>query len=151
MKTSVSLFLTIPNSNEVILSRRARHEKLPGLLQATIHGGIQDGEVAMDALIRELEEEAAFDFANIKNLEYLDEIYLEGKGEKCIYYKGEISLGEFKELQPGDEVDSFLLCEFGQIDDIESKNDFLSEDFFENLVMFDDELEVLHKITSGEI
>ena len=146
MKNSISLFLIIKETSDVVLSRRAKGEKYQGLLQSFVHGRVDENETDKDAIFRESQEEANFDVSLVENLKKIDlELSIKGK-DLCNYYIGYISGKDFLTLKAGEEVDSFLLINKNNVNEIKKKSEFNGSYFDEN-VMFDDELEALKKLS----
>jgi hypothetical protein len=149
-RKTVTLFLYLPKAKKVILSRRGKLEKKAGLLQATVHGQIEPGEISQLAMKRELEEEVKGDFHRLTNIIDLgDAVVGETTTEHTFYHAAMMPDDLFSTLQPTQEVAEFVLVSEEEVKNItpysktSKQEDF---DYSANLVMFDDELDVLKKV-----
>lgn len=148
-KKTVSLFLYLPDTEEVILSRRAKTLKRPGLLQATVHGMVEEGEDDIKAISRELKEETNLDFGQINNLRFIKTVEVgQTIPEVCDYYSANINPSAFSELKKTAEVEDYVRVDKDGLKEIVrlSLTETTKVDFYKTKVMYDDELGVLQEI-----
>lgn len=151
-RKTVTLFIYIPDEKKVVLARRGKLEKKAGLLQASVHGQIEPGEISHLAMKREFEEELKGDFHSLTNIIDLGDATVgETTVEHTFYHAAMMSKELVDTLQPTQEVSEIILISqdevasitpYSQVEDVEGS------DFSDQMVMFDDELEVLKKVFS---
>lgn len=149
-RQTVTLFLYLPKSQKVVLSRRGKLERQGGMLQATVHGQIEPGEISQLAMKREFEEEVKGDYHSLTNLRDLGEADVGvAVPEHTFYHAATYPDDQLDELQPTQEVSEFVLISKDELDKItpyskvKDKEDF---DFEKNWVMYDDEIKMLRKV-----
>lgn len=149
-RKTVTLFLYIPETKEVVLARRGKLEKHPGLLQASVHGQIEPGEISQIAMKREFEEELKGDFHRLTNIIDLGEGDVGNTNPEHTYYHAATMPKEMiADLQPTQEVSEIVLVKEDQIPSIRKYSTVHGQDGVDlsaEMTMFDDELEVLKKI-----
>jgi hypothetical protein len=140
----------LPTAKKVILSRRGKLERHAGVLQASVHGQIEPGEISQIAMKREFEEELKGDFHQLTNVIDLGDAVVGQLHKEHTYYHGAILPDEFfDELQTTQEVSEILLIEESEVSGITPYSKVKEEegyDFVANKVMFDDEIDVLKKV-----
>lgn len=148
-RKTVTLFIYIPDKNQVILSRRGKLEKKAGLLQASVHGQIEPGEISQLAMKREFAEELKGDFHQLTNIrDYGDAKVGTANPEHTYYHAASMDSSLIETLQPTQEVSEFILVSEEDLPKIKKYSDIgKKQDYTEDgMVMFDDELDVLKKI-----
>jgi len=148
-RKTVSLFLYLPETKEMILSRRSESRTRPGLLQATAHGELETAEDDQTALARELKEETTLDIKTVRNLKFIKTVEAgQRQPEKCRYYLAEIDQSVFAGLKPTEEVKEFVKVTAKDLENIApfSSAEMKGIDLFNNNVMYDDELGALKEI-----
>jgi len=147
-RKTVTLFIYITDTDQVLLARRGKLEKKPGLLQASVHGQIEPGEISQLAMKREFHEELKGDFHQLTNLrDFGDAKVGDTHPEHTFYHAASMNSSLIETLQPTQEVSEFILVKESDLDKITpyskagDKQDYSGE-----MVMFDDELEVLKKV-----
>lgn len=149
-RKTVTLFLYLPEAKKVILSRRGKLEKHAGLLQATVHGQIEPGEISQIAMKREFEEELKGDFHQLTNLADLGEADVGDSYPEHTYYHAAMMPDEFlSTLQTTQEVSELVQVSEDQVKDIQPYSKVKGTegfDYMATMVMFDDEIEVLKKV-----
>lgn len=149
-RKTVTLFVYLPETKEVILSRRGKLERHPGLMQATVHGQIEPGELPYLAMKREYKEEAKGEFDKLQQIIELGSAVVGNTVREETYYHA-ASLGgeESGKLQTTQEVSEFKRVKESDLKKITPYSKVKGQegyDFQANLVMFDDELDVLKKV-----
>ena len=148
-KQTVSLFLYLPLTKEVILARRAESESHSAMLQATIHGELEERETPQHALTRELYEESNLTLSDVKNLTALGEREVgDHTTEHCVYFMAAITKKKAAKIEPKDEISEFVFIKRQQLDQIITK-DYAAENNInpgDAYVMFEDEREMLHEV-----
>lgn len=149
-RKTVTLFVYVPEAKQVILSRRGKLERHPGLLQATVHGQIEPGEVPYLAVKREYKEEAKGEFDKLQQIIELGSAIVGSNVKEQTYYLA-ASLGnqESGKLQTTQEVAEFVRVSEADIKSIMPNSKVKDQegyDYAANKVMFDDELDVLKKV-----
>lgn len=149
-RKTVTLFVYVPEAKAVILSRRGKLERHPGLLQATVHGQIEPGEVPYLAMKREYKEEAKGEFDKLQQIIELGSAVVGTNVKEQTFYMA-ASLGgeESGKLQTTQEVSEFkrvVESDVKKIIPYSKVRDQQGYDYDANMVMFDDELEVLKKV-----
>ena len=149
-RKTITLFVYLPKEKAILLSRRGKLEKHAGLLQATVHGQIEPGEISQIAMKREFEEEVKGNFHQLTNIrDFGDAIVGENKQEQTFYHAAVMPDDLAKALQPTQEVSEIIHVKQSEVSGIKPYSKVKGEadfDYAENMVMFDDELEVLKKI-----
>ena len=150
MRKTVTLFLYLPKAKKIVLSRRGKLERRAGLLQATVHGQIEPGEIAQLALKREFEEEVKGDFHQLTNLRDLGEAEVGVTvKEQTSFHAAVLSDDLLDTLKPTQEVEEFILVAESDINKITPYSKVADKEGYDlqaNWVMYDDELKVLKKI-----
>ncbi len=149
-RKTVTLFVYVPDVKQVILSRRGKLERHPGLLQATVHGQIEAGEVPYMALKREYKEEAKGEFDKLQQIIELGSAVVgTNVKEQTFYHAASLGSQESGKLQTTQEVSEFLRVSEADVKKI-IPNSKVGEkegyDYQANMVMFDDELDVLKRV-----
>jgi hypothetical protein len=151
-RKTVTLFLYLPKAKKVLLARRGKLEKKAGLLQASVHGQIEPGEISQIAMKREFEEELKGDFHRLTNISDLGDQVVGDSYPEHTYYHAAVMPDEVLEsLQTTQEVSEIVPVSEDQVGDIQPYSKVKDQegyDFLSNMVMFDDELEVLKKVFS---
>lgn len=149
-RKTVTLFLYLPKAKKVLLARRGKLEKHAGLLQASVHGQIEPGEISQIAMKREFEEELKGDFHQLTNAIDLGDEKVGQTNPEHTYYHAAIMPDDLLDtLQTTQEVSEILLISENEVGDItpySKVRDDDSYDFIANKVMFDDEIAVLKKV-----
>jgi hypothetical protein len=149
-RKTVTLFLYLPEEKKVVLSRRGKLEKKPGLIQATVHGQIEPGEISHIAMKREFAEELKGDFHRLTGIIDLGENTVGDTTIEHTYYHAAVMpkemLGTLQTTQEVQEILTISESEIGTITPYSKVDDKLDSDFSDQMVMFDDELEVLKKV-----
>jgi len=149
-RKTVTLFIYLSKAKKVLLSRRGKLEKFPGLIQATVHGQIEPGEISQIAMKREFEEEVKGDFHQLTKLADLGEADVGENKHEHTYYHAAVMQDEFaKALQPTQEVSEIIQISEGDISKIQAFSKVKNQEEYDyqgNMVMFDDELKVLSKV-----
>lgn len=149
-RKTVTLFVYVPDVKQVILSRRGKLERHPGLLQATVHGQIEAGEVPYMALKREYKEEAKGEFDKLQQIIELGSAVVGNNvKEQTFYHAASLGSQESGKLQTTQEVSEFLRVSEADLKKIIPNSKVADKegyDFQANMVMFDDELEVLKRV-----
>ncbi len=147
-RKTVTLFIYIADKDQIILSRRGKLEKRPGLLQASVHGQIEPGEISQLAMKREFQEELKGDYHQLTNIKAFGEATVGTTNpEHTFYHAASMDSALISTLQPTQEVSEFILVSEADLADIKplSKAGDV-EDYASEKIMFDDELEVLKKV-----
>lgn len=151
-RKTITLFVYVPEAKQVILSRRGKLERHPGLVQATVHGQIEPGEVPYLAVKREYKEEAKGEFDKLQQIIELGSAVVGTTvKEQTFYMAASLGTEESGKLQTTQEVAEFLRVGEGDVKSIipySKVKDQEGYDFAANKVMFDDELDVLKKVFS---
>lgn len=149
-RKTVTLFVYLPNRKQVVLSRRGKLEKHAGLLQATVHGQIEPGEIDTIAMKREFEEETKGDFHQLTNKRSLgDGVVGNTTAEHTFYHAATMDDDHLSDLHVTQEVQEFVLVSEGDVAKIIPYSKVKVQegyDFNANMVMFDDEVKVLTKV-----
>ena len=149
-RKTVTLYLYLPQAKKVILSRRGKLEKRAGLLQATVHGQIEPGEIAQIAMKREFEEEVKGDYHQLTNIRDLGEANVgDTVKEHTSYHAAMLPDELLSTLQPTQEVSEFVQVsedDLSKITPLSKVRDQEDYDLAANWVMYDDELETLKKV-----
>lgn len=149
-RKTVTLFLYLPKAKKIVLSRRGKLEKHAGLLQATVHGQIEPGEISQLALKREFEEEAKGDFHMLTMIKDLGSAVVgDTVAEETFYHAATFPDDQFETLKPTQEVEEFILVSESDVKDIQKYSKVKGTEGFDyhaNKVMFDDEIDVLKKV-----
>ena len=150
VRKTVTLFVYIPDVKQVILSRRGKLERHPGLLQATVHGQIEPGEMPYLAVKREYKEEAKGEFDKLQQIIELGSAVVGTSVQEQTFYMA-ASLGgeESGKLQTTQEVAEFVRAGEADLKQITPYSKVRGQEGFDyqaNMVMFNDELEVLKKV-----
>lgn len=151
-RKTVTLFVYLPETQQVILSRRGKLERHPGLLQATVHGQIEAGELPYLAMKREYKEEAKGEFDKLQQIIELGSATVGNTvKEQTFYHAASLGTEESGKLQPTQEVAEFVRVSEAELKDIVKYSKVKGQegyDYMANKVMFDDELDVLKKVFS---
>ena len=149
-RKTVTLFIYIPEKKQVILSRRGKLEKHPGLLQASVHGQIEPGEISQLAMKREFQEELKGDFHMLTNIKDFGDAKVGDKyAEHTFYHAASMEASLIQNLKPTQEVEEFILVSESDVKNIKpykSVKGTEGYDYHKNLVMFEDEIKILKKI-----
>lgn len=150
IRKTVTLFIYVPDAKAVILSRRGKLERHPGLWQASVHGQIEPGELPYMAMKREYKEEAKGEFDKLQQIIELGSAEVGVKNKELTFYHA-ASLGKEASghLQPTQEVAEFRRVTEADLPSIIPYSKVKGQegyDYMNNLVMFDDELDVLKKV-----
>lgn len=149
-RKTVTLFVYVPEAKQVILSRRGKLERHPGLLQATVHGQIEAGELPYMAMKREYKEEAKGEFDKLQQIIELGSAVVGGTNkEQTFYHAASLGSMESGNLQTTQEVAEFKRVSESDLKNIVPYSKVRGQegyDYEANMVMFDDELEVLKKV-----
>ncbi len=149
-RKTVTLFVYLPETKEVILSRRGNLERHPGLMQATVHGQIEPGELPYLAMKREYKEEAKGEFDKLQQIIELGSAVVGNTvQEETFYHAASLGGEESGKLQTTQEVSEFKRVNESDLKKITPYSKVKGQegyDFQANLVMFDDELDVLKKV-----
>jgi len=149
-RKTVTLFIYLPDEKQVILSRRGKLEKHAGLLQATVHGQIEPGEISQIAMKREFEEEIKGNYNLLTNIQdYGEAVVGDTTAEHTFYHAASLEAAHVQELQPTQEVEELVMVGENDLAKIVPYSKIKGQegyDFKANMVMFDDEIEVLKKI-----
>jgi hypothetical protein len=149
-RKTVTLFVYLPSSKKVILSRRGKLERHAGLLQATVHGQIEPGELPILAMKREFKEEAKGDYDKLQQVMELGSATVGNTVQEQTFYHAAAMIHEDEqELQPTQEVSEFVRVGESDVKKITPYSKVKGQegyDYQANMVMFDDELEVLKKV-----
>lgn len=141
-KQTISLFLYLTETKEVILARRAKNQSLSGVLQATVHGAIEDGETSEEALSRELYEETGLSPKDLKKIVMMGEQKVGRKiAENCVYYMAALDETKAAGLEPNDEIREFLRLRAVDLERVVT-TDYAKEESIDPkdaYVMFEDE------------
>jgi len=151
IKKTVSVWLLLSdgaNKGKIASQRRFTNDSSPYICQATWAGGIDSGESAMDAVMRECKEELGeafykkFDFSTIKLLDKVDFIENDEKWEVSNYI-GFVSEELIKTAKMhGEAFNDFVFL--GKDDTVYPKSS--GKDPQKNRVMFDDQYKILKEI-----
>lgn len=149
-RKTVTLFVYVPEAKAVILSRRGKLERHAGLMQATVHGQMEPGEVPYLAVKREYKEEAKGEFDKLQQIIELGSAVVGNTVKEETFYMA-ASLGgeESGKLQPTQEVEEFIRVSEADVKKIVPYSKVRGQegyDYHANIVMFDDELDVLKKV-----
>ncbi len=149
-RKTITLFLYLPEAKKVVLSRRGRLEKKPGLLQASVHGQIEPGEISQLAMKREFQEELKGDYHRLTNIIDLGEAQVGDTTREHTFYHAAIMPDVLLEtLRPTQEVSEFILVGEDEVKSIKPYSKVKQEkgmDYSGEMVMFDDEIDVLKKV-----
>lgn len=149
-RKTITLFIYVPDTKEVILSRRGKLERHAGVLQATVHGQIEPGEISQIAMKREFAEEVKGDFSKLSNIVDFGEATVGQMTKEHTYYHGATLPTPFvEELQPTQEVAELIFVSEADVKQMTPYSKVREQegfDFAASMVMFDDEIEVLKKI-----
>lgn len=148
-RKTISLFLYIPERKVIVVGVRADGQSHAGMLQATAHGTIEEGEDHLQAIERELKEETKLDIVDIGPIQFLGELDGGHKvREDCSYYVAAITEANASKLQPTPEVASFTFLNKDGVDDVISFNDVQKRELDPKVhrVMFQDELDALREL-----
>lgn len=149
-RKTVTLFIYLADAKTVLLSRRGKLEKYPGLIQATVHGQIEPGEISQIAMKREFEEEVKGDFHQLTKIIDLGEADVGQNSREHTFYHAAVMADEFAStLHPTQEVAEIIQVAESDIPKIKAFSTMKGEqrdDYSSEMVMFDDELEVLKKV-----
>lgn len=149
-RKTVTLFVYVPEAKQVILSRRGKLERHPGLLQATVHGQIEPGELPYLAMKREYKEEAKGEFDKLQQIVELGSAVVGNTvKEQTFYHAASLGNQESGKLQTTQEVSEFKRVSEADLKKIIPYSKVRGTegyDYDANMVMFDDELEVLKKV-----
>jgi len=147
-RKTVTLFIYVVDKGQVILARRGKLEKKPGLLQASVHGQIEPGEISQLAMKREFQEELKGDFHQLTNIrDFGDAKVGDTTPEHTFYHAASMDSSLLSTLQPTQEVSEFILVskdDLAKIKPYSKAGDM--QNYSSEMVMFDDELEVLKKV-----
>ena len=148
-RKTISLFLYIPERKVIVLGVRADGQSHAGMLQATAHGTIEEGEDHLQAIERELKEETKLDIVDIGPIQFLGELDGGHKvHEDCSYYVAAISEANAEKLLSTDEVSHFTHINKDGIDDVISFDEAEAKGLDPKVhrVMFQDELDALREL-----
>ena len=149
-RQTVTLYIYLPKAKKVVLSRRGKLERRGGLLQATVHGQVEPGEISQLAMKREFEEEVKGDYHSLTNRRDLGEADVGVTvPEHTYYHAATLPDDEIDSLQHTQEVSEFVLVskdDISKITPYSKVKDDASFDFKENWVMYDDEIKMLKKV-----
>ncbi len=150
VRRTISLFLYLPKTNEVVLSRRRENQSYPGLLQPTAHGDIEEGEEEVAVVARELKEETGLDIERVEGLRRISSRSSLTITKKTpvytFYWIGAIDGRSANMLKPTPEVSEFHRITSEQCMQIRKFSQYKDADrsfFFHEPSMFDDDREVL--------
>lgn len=150
IRKTVTLFIYLPESKKIILSRRGKLERHAGVLQATVHGQIEPGEIPQLAMKREMKEEVKGSFDKLSQIrEYGQKEVGTAVKELTHYFAAMMPEAFLETLRPTQEVAELLLAEEGDVKKILPYSKVRGQegyDYLANMVMFDDEIEVLKKV-----
>ena len=153
VRKTISLFLYLPKTNEVVLSRRREDQSYPGLLQPTAHGDIEEGGTEEAAVARELKEETGLDIDRVEGLRRISSrssLTITSKTPVyTFYWIGAIDGRSANMLKTTPEVSEFHRItqeQYGQIRKFSHYRDAGKSFVFQEPTMFDDDREVLEKI-----
>ncbi|MBI4122338.1 MAG: NUDIX hydrolase [Parcubacteria group bacterium] len=149
-RKTVTLFVYLPEKKQVILSRRGKLERHAGLLQATVHGQIEPGEVPILAMKREFKEEAKGDYDKLQQIIELGSAVVGTKVKEQTFYHAAVMIHEEEQkLQTTQEVAEFIHVSESDVKKITPYSKVMGQDGYDfqaNFTMFDDELEILKKV-----
>lgn len=149
-RKTVTLFIYIPETKEVLLSRRGKLERHPGLWQASVHGQIEPGEIPQIALKREFKEELKGEYGWISQIkEFGDATVGTITKEHTFYMAGSMAKSRLDDLKTTQEVEKFELVSESDVSKIKKYSETKKDENFDyksNMVMFDDELEKLKEV-----
>ena len=152
-RRTVSLFLYLPKTREVVISRRRENQSYPGLFQATAHGGVEEGEDERNAVTRELMEETSLAIERVEGLRRIStRSFLTMTSKQpmhTFFWLGAIDPRAFKALKPTAEVSEFYRVtkdQFATIRKYSQYRDAGRSFLFREPTMFDDDREVLATI-----
>ncbi|MBI4262300.1 NUDIX domain-containing protein [Candidatus Uhrbacteria bacterium] len=150
VRKTISLFLYLPKTHEVVLSRRRENQSYPGLLQPTAHGDIEEGEDEVAAVARELKEETGLGVERVLELRRISSrssLTVTSKSPfYTFYWIGGIDGRSANLLKPTPEVSEFhrvLQEHFETIRKFSQYKDASRSYLFREPTMFDDDREVL--------
>ena len=152
MPHAASLFVAIGKS--MMLSRRSPMKadgKTPQsyayVLQPLVHGKIDSGEDAMQALLREAAEEGGEAFSQLIRTKHLDEVYC-GKAPDLAVYFVFLRPEEYAQFVPCPEIDSVVSVshsEAGKLEAIDKERDKGGVDP-QSMKLFPDHLACVHQL-----
>lgn len=152
-RRTATLFVYLPKSKKVILSRRGEFERHPGLLQATLHAPMEPGEIPQLALKREFKEELKGKSSLLIKKTAMGEATVGSKTiEHTFYFAAQMDDDFVSLLQPPQEVSELVMVSESDLAKVEKYSKHKQEedaprvDFSDRMIMFDDELEVLKKV-----
>ncbi|MBI4276446.1 NUDIX domain-containing protein [Candidatus Uhrbacteria bacterium] len=153
VRRTISLFLYLPKTNEVVLSRRRENQSYPGLFQSTAHGNIEEGEDEPTALARELKEETSLVIDRVEDLRRISTRSMLTVTSKqpvvTFFWVGAIDGRAWNSLKPTAEVSEFYRLtpdQYSVIRKYSQYKDASRSFFFREPTMFDDEREVLGSV-----
>lgn len=149
-RKTVTLFIYLPESKKVILARRGKLERHADVLQATVHGQIEPGEIPQLAMKREMKEEVKGSFDKLSQIrEYGEAEVGNTVKEKTYYFAAMLPEVYLETLKPTQEVAELVLAEETDVKKMipySKARGTEGYDYAANMVMFDDEIEVLKKV-----
>lgn len=150
VRRTISLFLYLPKTGEVVLARRRENQSYPGLLQPTAHGDIEEGEDERLAVARELREETGLEITRVEELRRVSSrssLTITSKTPLyTFYWIGAIDGRAANMLKPTPEVSEFhrvTIEHVAQIRKYSQYRDAGRSFVFREPAMFDDDREVL--------